>query len=72
MSALIKKTREDIVGRHKNYHIHVYRVISVAEIDIKAISDEKALNAALDTVKNQKFKTSDCNYIAIIPEEDKE
>jgi len=53
----------------QRYHIHVYRVVALAEVNIVAKEESRALNIALDSVKNLKFNSPDCNLIAIIPKE---
>ena len=52
------------------YHIHVYKVSSKAEIDIKAVVASKAMKKALAALKKVEkldsiFGKSDCKYIAI-------
>ena len=69
LSTMVDQLKAKIVDKHKKYHVHVYRVLTMSEVDIYADSDTTALNTAIDTIDKQKFVLSDCNFLAIIPEE---
>jgi len=47
------------------YHIHVYKVESMVQLDIDANSPEEARAKALEKVKEHTLEKSDCKYIAI-------
>ena len=49
----------------KTYHIHIYKVLSKAEINIKAISPLVARRKALEKRGKLKFGKSDCGYLAL-------
>lgn len=56
------------------YHIHIYKVVGLIEVDVSAKDDDLALQAAIDTLEQHgsTFKPSDCNIVAVIPEETNE
>ena len=48
------------------YHIHVYEVISMFEIDIEAKTEEEALERAIESAKSSSSKQEpDCRYLAL-------
>lgn len=53
----------------RKYHIHVYRVVGLRELDIVAESEAEAMTKALQTAKKSKlfWGRSDCKYVAIVP-----
>jgi len=57
----------------KIYHVHVYRVTGKAEITTYSTSSKQAKEMALEAVKHSKdkFKKSDCKYIALDFKEEK-
>jgi translation initiation factor IF-1 len=50
-------------------HVHVYHVISKAEVDVDVKNQKVAMAEALGKVKGGKvkFEKSDCEYLAIVP-----
>jgi hypothetical protein len=60
------------MGMLKKRHVHVYRVVSLYEIDALTTSDNEACREALDAVVKpgvSGFGRPDCKFIAIIPKE---
>ena len=57
----------------KIYHVHVYKVTGKVEITTYSTSSKQAKEMALDAVKHSKdkFKKSDCKYIAMDFKEEK-
>lgn len=51
-------------------HVHIYHVMSKAEVDIDAESDVIAATMAIGRAESGKanFRKSDCNFIAVVPE----
>ena len=49
----------------RTYHVHIYKVTSMAEIDIEVHSSLEAKIKALDKKGDLKYKKSDCKYIAL-------
>lgn len=52
----------------KEYHVHVYRVKGLIEVNVEAKSRNEALSKALKEVENappQTFMKSDCEMVAI-------
>lgn len=47
------------------YHIHVYKIVGKAEINVIAEDEYEAKDIALRFKNNVKYKKSDCNYMAI-------
>lgn len=49
------------------YHVHVYKVVELTEIDLHAVSEEEARKEALKLAEMFKLKKSklDCKHIAI-------
>ena len=47
------------------YHVHIYSVISKAEINIKAKNHKDAKKKALLKVKDLRYKKPDCEFIAL-------
>lgn len=66
----------------KKYHIHVYKTIAVAELDVEAESTKDSLDIALDMIKAQRgqgqsyhdlspnWQPSDCELISLSFESD--
>ena len=48
----------------KKYHIHLYQVKKMAEINVEAKDPTDAEDRALEKIKELKFKRSDCKTIA--------
>ncbi len=50
-----------------NYHVHVYKLSALCEVDIEADDSKDAMKKALDKVKNDdvKFTAPDNEYIAL-------
>ena len=47
------------------YHIHVYKVISLKEVNVEAKTEEKARKVAIKFSKNKFFNKPDCALIAL-------
>jgi len=48
------------------YHVHVYEVASMFEVDLEAASEEEALRKAIEAAKNSSSKQApDCKYLAL-------
>lgn len=57
-----------------NFHVHVYKVESKAEVELDSANAEEAKSTALRLTKNEilPFASSDCSYIAIAFEQNKD
>lgn len=53
-------------------HVHVYSVVSKAEVDCEVRSKKDAMRVALARVESGKvrFGKSDCKYLAMVPKSD--
>lgn len=49
----------------KKYHIHVYKIVSMAEVDIEATNKIEAKEKALSFKNELKYGESDCSFIAV-------
>lgn len=49
----------------KTYHIHIYKILSKAELNIRADSPQDARRRALEKRDKLKFGKSDCRYLAL-------
>lgn len=47
------------------YHVHIYKVVEKAEINVEAKDEVEAQEKALAEKDKLKFSVSDCNYIAM-------
>ena len=54
------------------YHIHVYMIQGLAEVNIDACDPVQAKEVALSQINKLSFSKSDCNYIAIAYKEEDE
>ena len=61
-------------GKLEKFHIHVYRVAGMAELNVSAVDDERALEVAMDVAASGRlvFGQPDCNVVAVIPSGDSE
>jgi len=50
-----------------NYHIHILKIESEAEIDMEADSSEEARDKALEMTSEMEFGQPSCNYLALEP-----
>lgn len=48
-------------------HVHVYKVVAQAEVNIEAGSNLVALNVAKARIPELTFAPADCNHVMIIP-----
>jgi len=56
------------------FHIHVYRVDGLEEMDVDSETEEKARRAALlmmQSIPSQTIALPDCGFIAVIPRDEK-
>lgn len=51
------------------YHVHVYKVVGMVQLDVDADTKEKARLEALAEVKERTLEKADCEYIALTFEE---
>jgi len=53
--------------KYKKYHVHVYKVSKLIEIDVYKVSEEEARREALKLIEMFKYKKTklDCKHIAI-------
>ena len=58
---------EALASKLKKFHIHVYKVSGLFEVDVHTENDKRALEIALDAVEQSEFKEADCNVVAVIP-----
>ncbi len=49
----------------KKYHVHVYKIVEKAEMNVEAKNEIEAKEKALSEISKLKFSLSDCNYIAM-------
>jgi len=49
----------------KTYHVHIYKVLSKAELDVEADSSQDARGRALKKKDRLEFGKSDCKYLAL-------
>lgn len=56
----------------KSYHVHIYQVSGMCEMEIDANNHEEAKQKAFDRIKKESWALlfSDCKHIAITFEED--
>ena len=47
------------------YHVHVYMIQGLSEVDVNACDPVQAKELALEQVKGLSFGKSDCNYITV-------
>ena len=50
-----------------NYHVHVYRVQAMTEVDLKAETPEEAKQKAVEKIKSENalMRPADCGFIAL-------
>ena len=51
------------------FHICVYKVSGMFEIDVSAETDDRALEIAIEAAETNSFKKPDHNVVAVIPKE---
>lgn len=60
------------MGEKKKFHVHVYKVVGLVEMDLEAETDTDALDEALRIVKEEKpkFEEPDNEFITVTWNED--
>lgn len=51
------------------YHVHIYKVTSMVELDVEASSKDHARNIASFRAKDMEYKEPDSKYVEVIFEE---
>lgn len=49
----------------RTYHVHIYKVTSMSELDIEAQGSLEAKIKTLDKKGDLKYKKADCQYIVL-------
>jgi len=56
----------------KNFHVHVYKISMMKEINVKATDETSAKIEALRLAERKPLRKADCKFLAIVLGENKE
>ena len=56
----------------KNFHVHVYKISMMKEVNVKATDETTAKMEALRLAEKKPLRKADCKYLALVLGENKE